>query len=67
MAGAVLYLLGAAGMEQISQLCALLPEVLRPHQRDCNIMNEIYSALAAAERVFTLLDQPEEPATPRTP
>ena len=25
-------------------------------------MNEIYSALAAAERVFTLLDQPEEPA-----
>ena len=33
-----------------------------PINEIANIINEIYSALAAAERVFTLLDQPEEPA-----
>ena len=62
MAGAVLYLLGAAGMEQISSFVLYSRKFCGPINEIANIMNEIYSALAAAERVFTLLDQPEEPA-----
>ena len=34
MVGAALYLLGGVGMEQISSLRALLPQILRPDQRN---------------------------------
>ncbi len=62
MVGAVLYMLGMAGMEQISSFVLYSRKFSGPINEIANIMNEIYSALAAAERVFTLLDQPEEPA-----
>ena len=62
MAGAVLYLLGRVGMEQISSFVLYSRKFCGPINEIANIINEIYSALAAAERVFTLLDQPEEPA-----
>ena len=61
MTGAVLYLLGRVGMEQISSFVLYSTKFCGPINEIANIINEIYSALAAAERVFTLLDQPEEP------
>ena len=62
MVGAALYMLGMAGMEQISSFVLYSRKFSGPINEIANIMNDIYSALAAAERVFTLLDQPEEPA-----
>ena len=60
--GAVLYMFGLTGMEQISAFVLYSRKFSGPINEIANIINEIYSALAAAERVFTLLDQPEEPA-----
>ena len=60
--GAVLYMFGLTGMEQISAFVLYSRQFSGPINEIANIINEIYSALAAAERVFTLLDQPEEPA-----
>ncbi len=62
MAGAALYMLGLAGMEQISSFVLYSRKFCGPVNEIANIINEIYSALAAAERVFALLDQPEEMA-----
>ncbi len=62
MAGAVLYLLGLTGMEQISSFVLYSRKFCGPINEVANILNELYSALAAAERVFALLDQPEETA-----
>ena len=62
MAGAALYMLGLAGMEQISSFVLYSRKFCGPVNEIANIINEIYSALAAAERVFALLDQPEEAA-----
>ena len=62
MVGAALYLLGGVGMEQISSFVLYSRKFCGPINEIANIINEIYSALAAAERVFTLLDQPEETA-----
>lgn len=60
--GAVLYMLGGVGMEQISSFVLYSRKFSGPINEIANIINEIYSALAAAERVFALLDQPEETA-----
>ncbi len=60
--GAVLYMLGGVGMEQISSFVLYSRKFSGPINEIANIINEIYSALAAAERVFALLDQPQEPA-----
>ena len=60
MVGAALYLLGGVGMEQISSFVLYSRKFCGPINEIANIINEIYSALAAAERVFTLLDQAEE-------
>ncbi len=62
MVGAILYLLGGAGMEQISAFVLYSRKLCGPINEIANIINEIYSALAAAERVFALLDQEEETA-----
>ena len=62
MGGAILYLLGGAGMEQISAFVLYSRKFCGPINEIANIINEIYSALAAAERVFALLDQEEETA-----
>lgn len=62
MVGAILYLLGGAGMEQISAFVLYSRKFCGPINEIANIINEIYSALAAAERVFALLDQEEETA-----
>lgn len=62
MAGAALYMLGRAGMGQISSFVLYSRKFCGPINEVANILNEIYSALAAAERVFALLDEAEEPA-----
>lgn len=62
IAGAALYMAGAAGMEQISSFVLYSRKFSSPINEVANILNEIYSALSAAERVFALLDEDEEPA-----
>ena len=61
MGGAVLYLLGIVGLKQISSFVLYSRKFSGPINEISNIINEIYSALAAAERVFEFLDEPEEP------
>ena len=60
MGGALLYMNGIVGLEQISSFILYSRKFSGPINEISNIINEIFSALAAAERVFTLLDQPEE-------
>ncbi len=60
--GAVFYLLGIVNLKQISKFVLYSRKFSGPISEIANIVNEIYSALAAAERVFQLLDQPEEAA-----
>lgn len=60
--GAVLYMLGVVGLEQISSFVLYSRKFSGPINEISNIISEIFSALAASERVFRLLDQPEEAA-----
>ena len=60
LGGAVLYLKNIVGLAQISSFVLYSRKFSGPITEISNIMNEIFSALAAAERVFQLLDQPEE-------
>ena len=60
--GAAFYVLGLVGMEQISSFVLYSRKFSGPINEVANIINELYSALAAAERIFTLLDEPEETA-----
>ena len=62
MGGAVLYMRSIVGLEQISSFILYSRKFSGPINEISNIINEIFSALAAAERVFNLLDQPEEAA-----
>ncbi len=61
MGGALLYLLKIVGLEQISSFVLYSRKFSGPINEISNIINEIYSALAAAERVFEFLDEEEEP------
>ena len=58
--GAILYMLGIVGLEQISSFVLYSRKFSGPINEISNIVNEIFSALAASERVFRLLDEPEE-------
>ena len=58
--GAVFYLQNIVNLKQISKFVLYSRKFSGPINEIANIVNEIYSALAAAERVFQLLDQPEE-------
>ena len=58
--GSVLYLLNRINLGQISSFVLYSRKFSGPINEVANIVNELYSALAAAERVFTLLDEPEE-------
>ena len=60
LGGAVLYLKNIVGLAQISSFVLYSRKFSGPITEISNIINEIFSALAAAERVFQLLDQPEE-------
>ncbi len=60
--GAVFYLKRIVDLSQISTFVLYSRKFSGPINEIANIINEIYSALAAAERVFQLLDHPEEAA-----
>lgn len=60
MVGSLLFLSGRADLEKISSFVLYSRKFSGPISEIANITNEIYSALAAAERVFRLLDQEEE-------
>ena len=60
MGGAVLYLKGIVSLGQISSFVLYSRKFSGPINEISNIINEIFSALAAAERVFRLLDEAEE-------
>ena len=60
--GSFLYMRGTILLGQISSFVLYSRKFSGPINEIANIMNELYSALAAAERVFTLLDEEEEPA-----
>ena len=60
MGGAILYMLNIVGLKQISSFVLYSRKFSGPISEISNIINEIFSALAASERVFRLLDEPEE-------
>ena len=60
MGGAIMYMFGIVSLGQISSFILYSRKFSGPINEIANIINEIYSALAASERVFQLLDQPEE-------
>jgi len=62
MGGSLLYMRSVVGLEQISSFILYSRKFSGPINEISNIINEIFSALAAGERVFHLLDQPEETA-----
>lgn len=62
MAGSLYYLRGIVTLGQISSFILYSRKFSGPINEIANIINEIYSALAASERVFRLLDEEEEPA-----
>ncbi len=60
LGGALLYMNGIVGLGQISSFILYSRKFSGPINEISNIINEIFSALAAAERVFQLLDEAEE-------
>ena len=62
MLGAILYMFGIVNVGQISSFTLYSRKFSGPINEASNIVNELFSALAAAERVFHLLDEPEEVA-----
>ncbi len=61
LGGAIMYMNGIVDLGQISSFVLYCRKFSGPINEIANIINEIYSALAAAERVFALLDEKEEP------
>lgn len=60
MFDSILYLKDLVSLAQISSFVLYSRKFSGPINEIANIINEIYSALAAAERVFRLLDETEE-------
>lgn len=60
--GALLYLAGSISVGDISSFVLYSRKFSGPINEAANIMSELQSALAAAERVFRLLDELPEPA-----
>lgn len=60
LGGAILYMYDIVGLGQISSFILYSRKFSGPINEISNIINEIFSALAAAERVFQLLDEAEE-------
>ena len=58
--GSILYMNGMIGLGNISSFVLYSRRFSGPINEIANIINELFSALAAAERVFSLLDETEE-------
>ncbi len=66
--GALLYMAGIIGLGPISSFVLYSRKFAGPINSIAEIVNELFSALSAAERVFTLLDEREEaPDAPGAP
>lgn len=61
MFGAILFLLGKISIGKLSSFVLYSRRFSGPINEMANIVSELQSACAAAERVFDLLDQPPEP------
>lgn len=59
--GAILYLVGLMSVGQISSFVLYSRKFSGPINEAANIMSDLQSALAAAERVFNLMDEIPEP------
>ncbi len=59
--GSIFYMSGVASLGQISSFVLYSRRFTGPINEIANIINEIFSALSAAERVFGMLDAAEEP------
>ncbi len=59
--GSIFYMSGIASLGQISSFVLYSRRFTGPINEIANIINEIFSALSAAERVFGMLDAAEEP------
>lgn len=64
--GALLYLAGQMTVGQISSFILYSRKFSGPINEAANILSDLQSALAAAERVFALMDEPPEPEDGRT-
>ena len=60
--GAILYLFGKMSMGNISSFVLYSRKFSGPINEAANIISDLQSSMAAAERVFRLLDEPEEEA-----
>lgn len=60
--GAILYTFSYIGLGQISSFILYSRKFAGPINELSNIMNEIFSALSAAERIYSFLDMKEEPS-----
>lgn len=60
MLGSLLYMFGSVSLGQISSFVLYSRKFSGPINEIANIVNELFSALSASERVFALLDEPEE-------
>lgn len=60
--GSVLYIMKLVSLGQISSFVLYSRKFSGPVNEIAGIMNEIYSALSASERIFTLIDEKEEAA-----
>lgn len=60
--GSVLFMYGNVSLGQVSSFVLYSRKFAGPINEIANIVNELFSALSAAERVFNLLDSPEEAA-----
>lgn len=65
MFGALLYMYNTVSLGQISSFILYSRKFSGPVDEISSVINELFSALAAAERVFELLDEPED--TPDLP
>lgn len=62
MLGSILFMGGRVGLDGISSFILYSRKFSGPINEIANIINELFSALSASERVFALLDQEEEVA-----
>ena len=62
MLGTILFMNGAARLDTISSFVLYSRKFSGPINEIANVVNELFSALSAAERIFTLLDAAEERA-----
>ena len=62
MLGGILFLNGAIDLGRISSFVLYSRRFAGPINSIADVMNELFSALSAAERIFTLLDEEEETA-----